>query len=108
MKHEESRIQKQIVIAVRLSYPKSIVAAIPNGAKRNVRQAVRLKAEGLLVGFSDLIFIHNKEVIFIEVKSDKGKQTDNQKEFQRLVELQGFKYWVVKSASETLDKIKQL
>lgn len=57
-------------------------------------------------GVADIILIKNFNdlpiVIFLEVKSDKGKQTDSQKEFEREIkEINGF-YFVVKSIDDTI------
>ena len=108
MKHEESQIQKSIVTAIRCLYPKSILLAIPNEARRNVRTGAIMKAMGMLSGASDLIFIHKGNVYFFEVKTDKGKQTDTQKEFEKRVIEQGFKYFVIRSANEALNIIVQI
>jgi hypothetical protein len=48
--------------------------------------------------------IHFGNVYFIEVKTDVGRQSDKQKEFQTLVENQGFKYYLIKS----LEKFKEI
>jgi hypothetical protein len=47
-----------------------------------------------------LIAIHFGQVIFIEVKNDTGKQSEKQKDFQKLIEAQGFKYFLVRSLDE--------
>ena len=108
MKHEESKIQKAIVTAIRYLYPKSILLAIPNEARRNVRTGAIMKAMGMLSGTSDLIFIHKGSVYFFEVKTDNGKQTDTQKEFEKRITKQGLKYFVVRSVDEVLNIIVEI
>lgn len=109
MKHLESKIQKEIVRYFRYAYPKSLIYAIPNGGKRNVIEASRLKSEGVLAGVSDLHVIHDGAIYFIEVKTDKGKQSESQLDFQNKVESQGFKYFIVKNVDDFIkifDNIK--
>ncbi len=102
----EDTIQESIIREVRHLYPNSLIYAIPNGGKRNSREASRLKKQGVLSGVSDLHLIHNKKIYFIEVKKDKGRQTDNQMLFESIVKSNGFEYWIVKSADEVLKKIE--
>ena len=42
-------------------------------------------------------------LLFVELKGDKGKQSDKQKEFQALVETQGAVYSVVRSVEELME-----
>lgn len=52
-------------------------------------------------GFSDIIILlPTPSTIFLELKAEKGIQTDNQKEFQRRVESMGHKYYLCKSRGE--------
>lgn len=45
--------------------------------------------------------------IWIECKSDKGKQTDAQKEFQKEVEAQGHTYLLIRDVSELQEWLKK-
>ena len=42
-------------------------------------------------------------VYYLELKGDKGKQSDAQKEFQILVEAQGAEYFLVRSVEEVME-----
>ena len=55
-------------------------------------------------GASDLILVLPKGVIFCELKTEKGVQSANQKEFQKRVESLGYRYLLVRS----LDDFKNL
>lgn len=46
-------------------------------------------------GTSDNIVVMSGKTIFVEYKGDKGKQTREQKAFEKLVEEQGHPYWLV-------------
>lgn len=100
MKHIESKIQIELVKYIRYLYPKSILFAIPNGGQRSTITAAYLKREGVLSGVSDLIWLHEGRTYFFEVKTEKGYQSVNQKEFQSLVEKQGFRYAILRSTKD--------
>jgi hypothetical protein len=59
----------------------------------------------MIAGVSDLIMIEPSRVIFIEVKTPIGKQSENQIKFQKKVELLGFEYWLVRSLDEFKEKL---
>ena len=45
-------------------------------------------------------------IYFLELKSSKGKQTKEQQEFQKLVEMQGCSYFIIRSLEELVELIK--
>ena len=101
MQKSESKIQQEIVIWYRNNNlnNNNIIFSVPNEGKSAKEQMFK-KATGLMSGVSDLICINNGEVLFIECKDLKGKQSENQKDFQKTIELQGFKYHLVRSLEE--------
>lgn len=101
MQKSESKIQQEIVIWYRNNNlnNNNIIFSVPNEGKSAKEQMFK-KATGLMSGVSDLICINNGEVIFIECKDFKGKQSEKQKDFQKTIELQGFKYHLVRSLEE--------
>lgn len=108
----ESIIQQQIVIWYNNNYclkthtPRGIIWATPNGGTRNIKEAMSLKASGVLSGVSDLILIlPNGKLVFVEVKHGKNKQSEAQVEFQNRVENLGFEYLLVYSLEDFIDKI---
>lgn len=54
----------------------------PNGGKRNIREAARLKRMGVRAGVSDIIAHHNGECFALELKAPGGRPTESQLEFQ--------------------------
>ena len=83
MRIEEHRIQRQIVEYLVLNQVE--VFAIPNGGHRDVATAMVLKREGVRRGAPDLMIIGKEKIYFIEVKTQKGKQSEYQKIFEEIV-----------------------
>jgi hypothetical protein len=63
-----------------------------------------LKATGVVAGVSDMIIISPKKIIFIEVKTETGKQSPDQKDFEQKVKSMGYDYFLVRS----LDQFKAI
>ena len=101
MKHQESTLQTSCVKWFRLQYPNLVIYAVPNGGSRNVREAQRLKAEGVLAGVADLnVLLPNGKIIYIEMKVIGNRQTDTQTDFQQPAESLGSKSYVCYSFDE--------
>ena len=69
-----------------------------------------MKAEGALAGVSDLIFLKSNRhygALLIEVKTPKGRQQETQKEWERKITADGYKYAVCRSVSEFMQEIKE-
>lgn len=102
-KEEEHRIQCACVRWFRLQYPQlnGRLFAVPNGGRRDVTTAAKLKAEGVVAGVADLILLksnHDYGALLIEMKTLKGRQRDSQKQWQNLVCADGeYKYVVCHS-----------
>lgn len=79
--------------------PQNIIFSVPNESS-NVKEQMYKKSLGLIPGVSDLIIIQPNKILFIEVKTVTGKQSENQKKFQKKVELLGFEYYVVRSLED--------
>ena len=110
MRNEEHNIQVSMINWFRYQYPKLKLSlfAVPNGGHRHPATARKLKAEGVVAGVSDLVFFNRKKCYFIEVKTEKGKQQQTQKDFQKNIENEGGKYFVVRSLDEFIDVIQNI
>ena len=106
-RHEESKIQQAVVQWFRLQYPKYIIAAVPNGGYRNTKEAAIMQREGILAGFSDLMIIAQHNVLFVEMKTKDGLQSDKQKEFQNKVNRLGFEYVICRSFEQSVLAIER-
>lgn len=101
--HYESQFQIAIVKYLRLR--NIFCFSVPNGVHLTTIQSRIAVAEGLLHGVSDLIVLTPNKVTFAEIKNPngKGKQSENQKEFQKKVESLGFEYVIW----DNWDKVEQ-
>ncbi len=100
MRYIESNLQRECVAWFNIQYPQyhGLLFAIPNGGARNRDTAQIMKGEGVVAGVADLAFCFDKNhILFIEMKTDKGRQRDSQRWWQGLVESRGFRYEVVRS-----------
>ena len=73
----------------------------PNGGKRHIATAKKLKKMGTLAGVADWTFLlPGARTAFLELKDADGRQSDAQIEFQRNVEALGVAYEVVRTPEQ--------
>lgn len=122
MREEEHNIQAACVRWFNLQWPqyRGLLFAVPNGGARSKATAGKLKAEGVVAGVADLILLVPKCVkanddegwyntifaLCIEMKTAKGRQSPEQKEWQAKVEEHGYKYAVCRSLEEFINTIE--
>lgn len=109
-RHTESIIQRQSVKWFNLQYPSisKLLFAIPNGGFRSKTEASIMKGEGVVSGVSDLILLYSNGIynsLCLEMKAPGGKQTENQKAWQRLAESHGNKYAICHSLDEFMNEV---
>lgn len=104
MNHDESILQANIVQALSLHhiYCFSVPNELLGSSKGAARKMAQFKAMGLRPGVSDLVVVLPHRVIFLEVKTPIGRQSDPQKTFQGIVESLGHEYVMVRSVDEAL------
>jgi hypothetical protein len=86
---------------LKTSEQRGLIFSIPNGGTRNKLEALTLKSTGLLKGASDMVLIFpNGKLIFLELKIEKGVQSDEQKDFESRVKLLGYEYHLIRSLEE--------
>lgn len=110
----EDFIQQEIVMWFTNNYclkrhnPRAVIFSVPNGGKRDGREAKKLKNTGLLKGASDLIIDTGDKTVYCEVKTFTGSQSPEQKEFQAWVESLGRDYIMPRSLEEFKKLIKRI
>jgi hypothetical protein len=105
---EEHTLQVNIVNLLNKNKVKFF--SVPNGLLRHIRVDITMKKEGQKAGVSDLVLLFpNAKTVFVEIKTPKGKQSDNQVEFESMVTKLGFEYYIIRSIREMellISKIK--
>jgi hypothetical protein len=106
MNRLEDILQAQIVQWYSLQYGKLHDKCLfhCNNKAKNKIEGNRMKAIGVKTGVSDLILVVNEKVIFVELKTDSGKQGKEQKIFEDQVKKLNQTYVIIR----TLDEFKQL
>lgn len=107
---KENQLQAECIRWFRLQYPQywRLLFHIPNGGTRNIIEATRLKAQGVVPGVADLILLKPNRIwngLCIELKVGKNKQTDNQIEWGNAVSEQGYHYVVCRTVGEFINLI---
>ena len=117
MRHKESNLQIKNVRWFRYQYPQYamlLTHPINEGsghtAKDRLRQGIH-KAEGAVAGTADLLFFMPAifdDITFhglaIEMKEEKGRQSQEQKNFQKMIEAAGWRY-VISRSEEDFQKL---
>ena len=120
-RHEEEDMQRAIVRWFRYQYPNHLLVHCPNGGARSKKEGAIFKAAGVTAGFPDLFLYAPKTIttadhspycetihgLAIELKTDKGKQSPEQKAIQAQLEAQGYRYLVIRSFDEAVTAIKE-
>jgi len=105
----ESKLQSECVKWFRFQYPSKIIAAIPNGGKRNIITAQLLKKEGVLQGVPDLIIPHPNKIhhgLWIEMKWSKNKPSPQQLQVIEQLRSNGYRVEVCYSFDSFRDVVE--
>lgn len=89
----------------RYRYPRHawMLISVPNGVAGSATQGAIRKAEGMLAGVADLLLLvpaQGYNLLAIEMKTDTGRQSPQQQEWQREAERHDIMYEVVRSLDE--------
>ena len=98
MKHKEADLQKRLVALLRANgIP---VFAIRNERNEGMADAIRSQQMGRTKGAPDLVAGKDGVSYWLELKTDNGRQSPEQKCFQELAPIFGAKYIVVRSEED--------
>jgi len=101
--NNEELLQQKVVIWFKNNYQmhgKGLIFAVPNGGSRHAGEAKRMKETGTMAGVSDLIVLLPNVCLFVELKTDLGKQSETQKTFEQKVKSLGFTYEIIRTLDE--------
>ena len=110
MNAHEHRIQVACVrwFALQWRQYDGLLFAVPNGGNRDKVTGAIMKAEGITAGVSDLLLLvpsHGYHGLCIEMKTEKGRQSAEQKQWQKKVDAQGYRYAVIRSLDQFIETI---
>lgn len=95
----EQKIQAEIVQALQ-SAGLYFFSVANEAAGRSAVAQMQLIAMGLRPGVADLVVLTPPTVIFLEIKTPDGKQSDKQIKFQKKVESMGYRYEIARSIED--------
>ena len=95
--------QVHFVAWFRRNFPCQTIFAIPNGGHRHKGTAMKLRAEGVMAGALDLMWLEGR--CFIEMKRPGGRLSAAQKEFIAKAEAAGYGVIVGYGARDAAEKI---
>lgn len=107
---DEHRLQCACVRWFHLAHPdmRHNLFACPNGGRRDAATAARLKDEGVLAGVADLILLKRNKThgaLLVEMKTDKGRQSQSQREWERRITADGYRYVVCRSLDGFMEEV---
>lgn len=86
--------------------PELEIRAIPNGEKRHIAVASRLKAEGVRRGTPDIfVCLPAGRVAWLEMKAEKGRLSEDQITFRDKVQALGHLWATASSVDEALEHL---
>jgi hypothetical protein len=110
VKRDQPEFRMQCAIADHLrrtAMPGLFWTAIPNGEKRSVETGARLKRAGVRAGNPDILLLRCGMCIGLELKTEKGRQTETQKATQVDWEKAGGMYVLVHSYQEAVEFLER-
>lgn len=112
-KFTESKMQQQIIKwarACEFIYPElKLLHSIPNGAAVSANNRKRLVSEGLLKGIPDMFLPVPRGTFhgfYIELKTEKGRLSTDQKVVIEMLKRQGFKVEIIKDFHDAVNQIE--
>ena len=106
-KSPEHALQLACVRWFRFQYPKLLLWHT-NGTAQNRKHGAVLVGMGCMAGVPDLFFFYRGELYGIELKTEKGTQSKAQKAFQKRMESEGGRYYLVRSFDNFVSLVQSI
>ena len=108
---EEHNLQCACVKWFAYQHPElqGLLFAVPNGSYRTKATAGKLKAEGVVPGVADLILLvprNQYHGLCIEMKTEKGRQSPEQKAWQEKADANGYRYIIIRSLELFINSVE--
>jgi hypothetical protein len=103
----EADLQRAVVTALRFALPKGAIIhhcanEVTEAGRRGAKRQAILVGMGVHPGFADLMLLCAGRVLFLELKSLKGRLSPAQEAFRDAVLAQGFDWALVRSLDDAL------
>jgi len=110
MEKTEAKIQQEAIMKIWNEMPETRLCLfhVPNGMNIDARQGAKFKAQGVISGVPDLVFVWQGKTHYIEVKTENGYLSKNQKALHAKWSEQGIDVKVMRSSDEIVQFIAQL
>lgn len=97
----EAQIQASCVMWLWNTHPQTrgLFFSVTNNSE-HIARAMQRKAVGLIPGVSDCLFIWSGQLYCFEFKTEIGRQSDAQKDWENKAIGQGAKYFIVRSLEQ--------
>jgi len=101
MDKNEGRIHQDCYVWFHNSFPelRGLLCYNLNNSRNGIDGA-RNRSKGVQAGRADFTFYYHREAVMIEIKDEKGKQSHEQRVWQKVVESHGFRYTLCRNFEE--------
>lgn len=112
-RHDEDDIQEEFFRVVHAKFPQipdKLLFSVPNGGIRDKFTGSIMKRTGAKRGVADVILLMANDkynCLCLEFKTDIGRQSSDQKEFQSQIERNGGRYEIARSVNDAINIIDQ-
>jgi hypothetical protein len=109
MEQTEAKIQQEAIMKIWNEMPETRLCLfhVPNGMNIDARQGAKFKAQGVISGVPDLVFIWQGKTHYIEVKTQTGYLSKNQKTLHAKWSEQGVEVKVMRTSEEIVSFIRK-
>jgi hypothetical protein len=104
----EGKIQQEAIMKIWNKMPETRLCLfhIPNGMFSNAREGAKFKAQGVISGVPDLVFIWAGKTRYIEVKTESGRLSTEQVKLHQKWKEQGVEVKVCRSSKEIIELVR--
>ena len=104
----EIKIQSEIFLYHHNNYPneRGLLCYNLNNSANKI-QGNQNKSLGLIKGRSDMVYYKNGKATMLEIKTDTGKQSQAQKEWETIIKNAGFDYVILRSLQDFKDFLNE-
>lgn len=106
----EDQIQAHCYQYFHNTYPnqRGLLFSVPNGGFRNKIEAMKLKATGLVPGIPDIIYLYKSIPFGIEMKTETGITSSEQKNIHAVWKANGIKVYICRSLEQFKEIIDEI